>query len=95
MITDEESLNKKHYKEYVKSHEGEAYRVMSYEEWLYDKAYGKFTKQFDVDEIVKVSQSICGEKQSKGREYMEWLDTKPKVFLSYREWLFTYYPKEV
>jgi len=28
------------------------------------------------------------------QEYVKWLDTKPKVFLSYREWMFTYYPDE-
>ena len=25
-----------------------------------------------------------------GGEYMNWLDSKPKVFLSYNEWVFTY-----
>jgi len=30
----------------------------------------------------------------RGTEYVKWLDTRPKAFLSYRDWMFTYYPKE-
>ena len=48
----------------------------------------------DVDNIVKKGKEICGEKTSRGREYMAWLDTEPEVFLSFKEWMFTYYPNE-
>jgi len=35
------------------------------------------------------------EEKDRGKEYLDWLDTKPKAFLSFRDWIFTYYPKEV
>ena len=49
----------------------------------------------EVDNIVNLAKNIVGEKPSRGREYMEWIDTKPKVFLSFRDWMFTYHPSEV
>ena len=31
---------------------------------------------------------------NRGSEYIDWLDTKPEVFLTFREWMFSYHPKE-
>jgi len=48
----------------------------------------------EVDKVVNTVRTACGDKPSRGREYMEWLDTKPKAFLSFRDWMFTYHPDE-
>ena len=31
---------------------------------------------------------------NRGNEYLEWLDTKPKTFLPFNEWMFTYHENE-
>ena len=48
----------------------------------------------NVDKVTSKVLNMCGEKKSLGRQYMEWLDTKPKAFLSYRDWLLTYHEEE-
>ena len=47
-----------------------------------------------IDKVVDTGLSIMGEKKSLGRQYMEWLDTIPKIFMTYKEWLFTYHEEE-
>jgi hypothetical protein len=49
----------------------------------------------NINDVVRHGKALVGEKTSRGREYMDWLDTEPKVFLSFREWMNTYYPDEV
>ncbi len=44
----------------------------------------------EIDTIV----NTIGDKPSRSREYMQWLDTEPKIFLSFREWMFTYHEVE-
>ena len=48
----------------------------------------------NIDKILRKGKELCGEKTSRGREYIEWIDTKPKVFLPFREWMFSYHPEE-
>lgn len=49
----------------------------------------------EVDNAVNLAKNIVGEKQSNRRKYREWLDTKPKTFLAFREWMNTCYEEEV
>lgn len=47
-----------------------------------------------IDNIISAGLSVLGEKKSISRQYMEWLDTEPKVFHNFKEWLFSYHPEE-
>ena len=49
----------------------------------------------EIDSIVNIGKKIMGEPPNRGREYIEWLDTKPKVFYSFNEWMFHYHYDEV
>lgn len=43
---------------------------------------------------IPLEAKIKVTKNDKGKEYLKWLDSKPKVFLSFHEWMFTYHEKE-
>lgn len=44
--------------------------------------------------ITKENKELMMEMPNRGEEYLKWIDTKPLVFQSFYDWMFTYYPDE-